>query len=384
MPATLMYPLVNIKFLIPCISLLAGFMPVRALADLPPGYEFTFLASPMYWATDINNDGDISGLTQGRQPLAQEDSGIVYLDTAGSRYADTQAINNQGQVVGSLYSTLVRPIYTAVVWNDAIPTKLENLTEDGSSLAYGINDSGQVVGHSLGAAVDGFRPTLPTVWHGVTPTQLTLPAGGLGGTAYDINNSGQIAGWVGNQAVRWDGDAVTVLYPSDSGAAFAYAINDAGQVVGESYIQDIPNIPSHATLWSDGEMIDLGTLGNIPDHYSVAMDINNVGQVVGVSDSLNSAIGRATLWDQGQIYDLNSFLDSATRQAGWQLFSAVAINDKGQIIGVASNGSSFGSYLLTPVPEPETYALLMAGLGLIGLAARKRKCQEAEPGLHAA
>lgn len=384
MPATLMYPLVNIKFLIPCISLLAGFMPVRALADLPPGYEFTFLASPMYWATDINNDGDISGLTQGRQPLAQEDSGTVYLDTAGSRYADTQAINNHGQVVGSLYSTLVRPIYTAVVWNDAIPTKLENLTEDGSSLAYGINDSGQVVGHSLGAAVDGFRPTLPTVWHGVTPTQLTLPAGGLGGTAYDINNSGQIAGWVGNQAVRWDGDAVTVLYPSDSGAAFAYAINDAGQVVGESYIQDIPNIPSHATLWSDGEMIDLGTLGNIPDHYSVAMDINNVGQVVGVSDSLNSAIGRATLWDQGQIYDLNSFLDSATRQEGWQLFSAVAINDKGQIIGVASNGSSFGSYLLTPVPEPETYALLMAGLGLIGLAARKRKCQEAEPGLHSA
>lgn len=384
MPATLMYPLVNIKFLIPCISLLAGFLPVRALADLPPGYEFTFLASPMYWATDINNDGDISGLTQGRQPLAQEDSGTVYLDTAGSRYADTQAINNQGQVVGSLYSTLVRPIYTAVVWNDAIPTKLENLTEDGSSLAYGINDSGQVVGRSLGAAVDGFRPTLPTVWHGVTPTQLILPAGGLGGTAYDINNSGQIAGWVGNQAVRWDGDAVTVLYPSDSGAAFAYAINDAGQVVGESYIQDIPNIPSHATLWSDGEMIDLGTLGNIPDHYSVALDINNVGQVVGVSDSLNSAIGRATLWDQGQIYDLNSFLDSATRQAGWQLFSAVAINDKGQIIGVASNGSSFGSYLLTPVPEPETYALLMAGLGLIGLAARKRKCQEAEPGLHAA
>ncbi|MFZ5506990.1 MAG: PEP-CTERM sorting domain-containing protein [Pseudomonadota bacterium] len=29
--------------------------------------------------------------------------------------------------------------------------------------------------------------------------------------------------------------------------------------------------------------------------------------------------------------------------------------------------------LANPVPEPETYALMLAGLGLIGLAAKRRR-----------
>jgi len=30
-------------------------------------------------------------------------------------------------------------------------------------------------------------------------------------------------------------------------------------------------------------------------------------------------------------------------------------------------------YSLAPVPEPETYALMLAGLGLVGFMARRRK-----------
>lgn len=42
----------------------------------------------------------------------------------------------------------------------------------------------------------------------------------------------------------------------------------------------------------------------------------------------------------------------------------------------ATNGgglSNVGIYSTTPVPEPETYALLLAGLGVVGFMARRRK-----------
>ena len=45
---------------------------------------------------------------------------------------------------------------------------------------------------------------------------------------------------------------------------------------------------------------------------------------------------------------------------------------------IGTNGDS-GWYIptVTPIPEPETYALMLAGLGLLGFAARRRKLKEA-------
>jgi len=40
--------------------------------------------------------------------------------------------------------------------------------------------------------------------------------------------------------------------------------------------------------------------------------------------------------------------------------------------GPVGGSYSFGSYI-TPVPEPETYALMLAGLGVMGFVARRRK-----------
>ncbi len=36
-----------------------------------------------------------------------------------------------------------------------------------------------------------------------------------------------------------------------------------------------------------------------------------------------------------------------------------------------------GHWILTPVPEPETYAMLLAGLGVMGAVARRRKAKQA-------
>jgi hypothetical protein len=45
--------------------------------------------------------------------------------------------------------------------------------------------------------------------------------------------------------------------------------------------------------------------------------------------------------------------------------------------GVSGTGTAVGSYTLTStvvaVPEPETYALLAAGLGIVGFVASRRR-----------
>ena len=79
-------------------------------------------------------------------------------------------------------------------------------------------------------------------------------------------------------------------------------------------------------------MTDLGTLpGGL---YSYATDINNRGDVVGVS---NSAAGgdRGVLWARGTITDLGVPL-------GGGVSSAFAINSRGQIAGQRITATGVG------------------------------------------
>ena len=103
-------------------------------------------------------------------------------------------------------------------------------------------------------------------------------------------------------------------------------------------------------------MTDLGTLGG----DSFGEGINKAGQVTGYFFTPNGTAIHAFLYSNGQMMDLNDLIDPALHIT---LDDARAINDNGQI--VASNGSNGHDYLLTPVPEPGTWALLcVSGLML--------------------
>jgi probable HAF family extracellular repeat protein len=242
--------------------------------------------------------------------------------------------------------------------------------------AYAINNAGQAVGYSYTTYAAGYNRHA-TLWNnGSTATDLgTL--GGVLSNASAINNAGQVVGWSNtpryatSHATLWNGSIATDLGTLGGINSFANAINNAGQVAGYSYTAG--DAAQHATLWNGSTVIDLGTLGG---SYSQAMAINNAGQVAGVSNTADDEAARhATLWNGTSATDVNSFLDASTVSAGWILTSANGINDNGWIVGAAQNSitGQTHAFLLTPVPEPETYAMLLAGLGLIGSVARRRK-----------
>jgi probable HAF family extracellular repeat protein len=100
------------------------------------------------------------------------------------------------------------------------------------------------------------------------------------------------------------------------------AIDEHGRVAGYGYGR---NVAGRAFLWQSGKFTDLGRCG----HYSQAVAINESGQVVGSCGfRLGGKRGKpdhAFLWRNGKPTDLGTL--------GWTSSDAVAINNRGQIIG---------------------------------------------------
>jgi probable HAF family extracellular repeat protein len=143
-------------------------------------------------------------------------------------------------------------------------------------------------------------------------------------------------------------------------ASRAIDINDSGQIVGYYYPSGGPNY--HAFLYSGGSMTDLGTMGSID---IAARGINNKGQVVGGSDY------GAFIYSGGTMTNLNTLIDHPELM---RLQDAMGINDLGQIIvsGYYYDEEGGRAFLLTPTPTPEPASLSLLGVGLVGLAARRR------------
>lgn len=293
----------------------------------------------------------------------------------GSNYAQGNAINSAGQVVG--WSTTASHQNHATLWNGTTPTILGTLPGGADSEALAINSSGVVVGWSENNKGDD-RATL---WNQNGAQDLgTIQPGGRESTATGINDAGQIAGYSDittadgktTHATKWiNGQAVDLGTLEGGSSSYAYAINNVGQVAGYSYTADYT---AHATLWNGTTAIDLGTLGGTD---SSAYGINNVGQVVGWAQNENYET-RATLWNGTTATDLNSYLAPSAVEAGWYLYEARGINDRGSIVGLAFNFASgtHNAFLLStvsPVPEPETYVMLLIGLGVVAFMIRRKR-----------
>ncbi len=135
--------------------------------------------------------------------------------------------------------------------------------------------------------------------------------------------------------------------------SFPYWINDRGDSVGQStngLVDPLTGYPElRATLWRDGKIVDLGTLGG---NVSTANSINNRGEVAGGSlntilDIDANAFGwtppfpvatqvRAVLWRHGVMLDLGTL---GTGNNAIALF----VNSPGQVAGVSATNTSANS-----------------------------------------
>lgn len=211
-------------------------------------------------ASDINNRGEIVGVRQlvGTTPyraffLSLADRCIVELPSLGGA-AEARSINDASVITGwSLDQTGKR----AVVWTKATDGvwTIRSLGPEGAD-AWGINVRGEVAGIQFVPNGDHLPNQLALAWLGDgagTPTNIgTL--GGLASAAYGISESGQIVGWAHNQQENMRPFLWTPAGMSDLGTlggvrGSANAINGQWVVGNTEIFTKGRTLTGHATLW---------------------------------------------------------------------------------------------------------------------------------------
>ncbi len=220
------------------------------------------------------------------QEYAVTDLGLLF---SNDEWSTAYGINHAGKAVGVSYASPPSPI----IWENGLLRNLGGLGQCCDAVALDINEAMQVVG----GASDGTSGNMAVIWENDSIRRLgTL--GGRESVAYGINNKGQIVGW--SETTRrsrpflWDnGEMRNIGTLGGTVEGSAHDINDATQVVGVSRNAGL----TRAFLWEDGVMIDLGTLGG---KNSYARGINQMGQVVG--DALTAAgVQHAFIWEAGEM-----------------------------------------------------------------------------------
>ena len=289
----------------------------------------------------INESGQVTGTsnlsTYSHAFLWSRSGGIQDLGTLGALDSQGIALNASGQVVG--YSFVCACQTVGFWWSQ--PTGMVKLVipDQVSSIAFGINKYGEVVGTYNGVSPNSF------FWTQGQGMRDLATLGCVGCSPNAINDRHQVVGSVS----RPDGTSHAFIWTKAGGMkdlgtlggpnSSARAINTAGQVVGMS---DVAGGVQHGFLWTKTlGMQDLGTLPG--ESYSYAAAIDEAGRAVGSSWHPGRNNGRPFSWTQaGGMVELGPFTQH-------HISSADGVNMAGQIILSAYIGSGYTSYLMTPI-----------------------------------
>jgi len=303
-------------------------------------------------ALGINEKGNIVGtvltstneqqVTSVNKAVKWQKDEIEKLGDLGGGLSVAYDINNKGQIVG--HSVNKSGFTRGFIWENNKIKELGTLPEGQVSKAFALNDSGTVVGEAI--TVINYSGTHPNtgeevedskipVWRAVrySPSFGIRDMGTLGGfnsSARDINEAGFVAGWAEDDNVLSEGGYSRKAFLCTPG------LGTVNPPKGNWVRIDEP------------EMIVLGTLGGL---NSEAYGLNNLRQVVGKSetgeeDESQGKVEHAFIYTQDKgMEDLNIMINPLLE---WELKLAQNINDQSEIIGQGILGDMAHGFLLIP------------------------------------
>ncbi len=241
------------------------------------------------------------------------------------------------------------PQLRAVMWRNGRITDLGAFDGAYESIANAVNSRGQVVGAALNSIPDadsmfglGYQ-TRAFLWESGSLSDLGTLGTGTDAQAALVNSRGQVVGWSYTSSEHSDICAAVYGFPLATGSfvwdrqrgmldlgslggtcTVAMGLNDRGQIVGQSW--SAGGSTGHAFYWDRAHgMLDLGTLGG---DFGSAHAINDAGVAVGGSYLAGNVLIDATMW-RG-----NSAIDLGTVDAD-QCSYAVSINARRQVVGIS-------------------------------------------------
>lgn len=238
---------------------------------------------------------------------------------------------------------------------DGVVTKLRGLPRSHWTVNNWITDNGLIAGSSENGVIDplsGLPEVRALLWRRGGMEDLGTIEGGFESGSFAVNSDGEVVGFATNairdpfsffpptqtRAFRWRHGVMSDLGTLGGPDAWAFYVNDRGQIAGQSYTSNTPNANNGSDcpnstnaptddpfLWDERRgMSDIGSFGGT---CGIVNDLNNRGEVVGLSNLAGNTIAHPFLYSHGALIDLRTF-GGDNGVANW-------INDESEVAGSA-------------------------------------------------
>jgi hypothetical protein len=154
------------------------------------------------------------------------------------------------------------------------------------------------------------------------------------------------------------------VYESSAGAGFSLGLNGDAMVADGTKGMGIDDSLGSSTTITFAN--DVSAFGGFWGNYGLTLGGGST--TLTFFDASGNILGSDSF-----LYDHTTTSDGVLDWHGWQFAGAGIRSLTYQGLFVVNDGLQANSVSVAPIPEPEIYAMMLAGLGILGFAARRKK-----------